>query len=97
MKVSPLNDRVLVKPVQEKEPKKGSIIIPDSARGIPTEGLVKAVGRGRVGGDGKRIKPDIKVGDKVLYGKYSGVPAKIGDEELLLMREDDILCVIEGK
>jgi chaperonin GroES len=91
-----LNDRILVQPILEKEVRKGGIIIPDSAKERPTEGRVKAVGDGKVGEDGKRIKPDVKVGDKVLYSKYGGTEIKIDGEDFLLMREDDILGIVES-
>ena len=99
MKIRPLNDRILVQPIREKEVRKGGIIIPDSAKDAPTEGRVKAVGPGRIGEDGKRVKPDVKVGDKVLYSKSGmyGTEVKIDDEDFLLMREDDILGVIDSK
>jgi chaperonin GroES len=96
MKIRPLNDRILVQPILEKEVRKGGIIIPDSAKERPTEGRVKAVGDGKVGEDGKRIKPDVKVGDKVLYSKYGGTEIKIDGEDFLLMREDDILGIVES-
>jgi len=95
MNIRPLQDRILVQPIREKEVRKGGIIIPDSAKEKPIEGRVKAVGEGKVGDDGKRIKPDVKVGDKVLYSKYGGTEIKIEGEDFLLMREDDILGVVE--
>jgi chaperonin GroES len=94
-KVRPLQDRVLVQPIAEKDVRKGGIIIPDSAKEKPIEGRVKAVGAGKIREDGVRTPPDLKVGDKVLYGKYAGTEIRIDDEEYLLMREDDILAVIE--
>jgi chaperonin GroES len=97
MNIRPLQDRILVQPIREKEVRKGGIIIPDSAKDAPTEGRVKAVGPGRVGEDGKRVKPDVKIGDKVLYSKYGGTEVKIDNEDFLLMREDDILGVIDSK
>lgn len=96
MNIRPLQDRILVQPIREKEVRKGGIIIPDSAKDAPTEGRVKAVGPGRIGEDGKRVKPDVKVGDKVLYSKYGGTEVKIDNEDFLLMREDDILGVIDN-
>ncbi|MFQ5481885.1 MAG: co-chaperone GroES [Nitrospinaceae bacterium] len=96
MKIRPLQDRILVQPILEKEVRKGGIIIPDSAKEKPIEGRVKAVGVGRLGDDGKRIKPDVKVGDKVLYSKYGGTEIKIDGEDFLLMREEDILGVVEN-
>ncbi|MCF8719986.1 co-chaperone GroES [Nitrospina gracilis] len=97
MNIRPLQDRILVQPIREKEIRKGGIIIPDSAKDAPTEGRVKAVGPGRIGEDGKRVTPDVKVGDKVLYSKYGGTEVKIDNEDFLLMREDDILGVIDSK
>ena len=95
MKIRPLQDRILVQPIKEKEVRKGGIIIPDSAKEKPIEGRVKAVGAGKVGDDGKRLKPDVKIGDKVLYSKYGGTEIKIDGEDHLLMREDDILGIVE--
>ncbi len=95
MKIRPLQDRVMVQPILEKDVRKGGIIIPDSAKEKPIEGRVKAVGQGKVGDDGKRVKPDVKVGDKVLYGKYAGQEIKIDGDDFLLMREDDILGIVE--
>jgi len=85
----------MVQPILEKDVRKGGIIIPDSAKEKPIEGRVKAVGQGKVGDDGKRVKPDVKVGDKVLYGKYAGQEIKIDGDDFLLMREDDILGIVE--
>ena len=95
MKIRPLQDRVVVQPILEKDVRKGGIIIPDSAKEKPIEGRVKAIGQGKLGEDGKRIKLDVKVGDKVLYGKYAGTEIKINGEDFLLMREDDILGIVE--
>ncbi|MBW1865765.1 MAG: co-chaperone GroES [Deltaproteobacteria bacterium] len=95
MKIRPLQDRILLQPILEKEAMRGGIIIPDSAKEKPIEGRVKAVGKGKIGDDGKPIKMDVKVGDKVLYSKYGGTEVKIDGEDFLLMREDDILGVIE--
>ena len=95
MKIRPLQDRILVQPIKEKNVRKGGIIIPDSAKEKPIEGRVKAVGAGKVGDDGKRVKPDVKIGDKVLYSKYGGTEIKIDGEDHLLMREDDILGIVE--
>jgi chaperonin GroES len=95
VKVRPLADRVLVKPMEEKETKKGGIIIPDSAKERPQEGEIIAHGPGKVGEDGKIIPMNVKKGDKVLYGKYSGTEIKLNDEDFLLMREDDILGILE--
>ncbi|MDP7108946.1 MAG: co-chaperone GroES [Nitrospinaceae bacterium] len=95
MNIRPLQDRILVQPILEKEVRKGGIIIPDSAKEKPIEGRVKAVGKGKIGEDGKAVKLEIKVGDKVLYSKYGGTEIKIDGEDYLLMREDDVLGVIE--
>ncbi len=95
MKIRPLQDRILVQPIKEKEVRKSGIIIPDSAQEKPIEGRVKAVGAGKVGDDGKRVKLDVKVGDKVLYSKYGGTEIKIEGEDFLLMREDDVLGIVE--
>jgi chaperonin GroES len=97
MKIRPLQDRVIVQRVQEEEKTKGGIIIPDTAKEKPQEGKVVAVGKGKVGDDGKLIAMDVKAGDRILFGKYSGTEVKIDGEDLLIMREDDILGVLEGK
>ena len=97
MKIRPLQDRVIVKRLEEEEKTKGGIIIPDTAKEKPQEGKVIAVGKGKVTEDGKLIPLDVKVGDKILFGKYSGTEIKIGSEEHLIMREEDILGIIEGK
>ena len=94
MKVKPLHDRILVKRVEEKETVKGGIIIPDSAKEKPQEGTVIAVGAGKLDEDGKRIPLEVKAGDKVLFGKYSGNEIKIDDVEHVILREDDILGII---
>ena len=95
MKIRPLQDRVIVKRVEEEEKTKGGIIIPDSAKEKPAEGKVIAVGKGKVGEDGKVQPLDVKVGDRVLFSKYAGTEVKVDGEENLIMREDDILGVIE--
>lgn len=95
MKIRPLQDRILVKRVEEEEKTKGGIIIPDTAKEKPAEGKVEAVGNGKVGDDGKRIPLEIKKGDRILFGKYSGTEVKIDGTEYLIMREDDVLGVIE--
>ena len=97
MKIRPLQDRVIVERLAEEEKTKGGIIIPDTAKEKPMEGKVIAVGKGRVAEDGKLIKLDVKAGDKVLFSKYAGTDVKIDCKEYLIMREDDILGVIEGK
>ena len=95
MKLRPLQDRILVQRVEEESTTKGGIIIPDTAKEKPAEGKVKAVGNGKVADDGKRVALEIKVGDRILFGKYSGTEVKIDGEEYLIMREDDVLDVIE--
>jgi chaperonin GroES len=95
MKLRPLHDRILVERVEEAEKTKGGIIIPDSAKEKPAEGKVIAVGKGRIGDDGKPIALEIKKGDRILFGKYGGTEVKIDGEEYLIMREDDVLGVIE--
>ena len=98
MKIRPLYDRVVVKRIEEEETVQGGIIIPDSAKEKPQEGEVLAVGQGKRLDDGKLAPLDVKVGDKILFGKYSGneVPFKIEGEECMIMREDEILGVIES-
>ena len=96
MKVKPLADRVLVKPLEEEAEKSaGGIIIPDTAKEKPQQGEVIAVGPGRVTEDGKTIPMNVKVGDKVLYGKYAGTEVKIDGQEHLIMPESDILAIVE--
>ena len=95
MKLRPLQDRILIKRIEEKETVKGGIIIPDSAKEKPQEGEVVAVGNGKKTEDGKVIALDVKVGDRVLFGKYSGNDIKIDDEEYLILREDEVLGVLE--
>jgi len=94
MKVRPLHDRLVVRRIEEKEQVKGGIIIPDSAKEKPQEGEVVAVGNGKVLDDGKRQALDVKVGDKILFGKYSGTDIKIDGEEMLILREDEVLAVL---
>ncbi len=91
----PLGDRILVKRVKEEERTKGGIIIPDTAKEKPQEGKVVAVGKGKYGDDGKLIPIEVKAGDKILFGKYSGSEFKHEGEDLLILREDDILGIIE--
>jgi chaperonin GroES len=95
MKIRPLQDRVIVKRVEEEGKTKGGIIIPETAKEKPMEGKVTAVGKGKVLEDGKIHPLDVKAGDRVLFGKYAGTEVKIDEEEHLIMREDDILGVIE--
>ena len=94
-KVRPLHDRLLVKRIEEKETVKGGIIIPDTAKEKPQEGEVIAVGNGKILENGTKLALDVKAGDKILFGKYSGTEVKIDGEEHLILREDDILGVIE--
>ena len=96
MKIRPLQDRVIIRRIDEEEKTKGGIIIPDTAKEKPQEGKVVAVGKGKVNDDGKVFPPDVKVGDKILFGKYSGSEIKLNGEEHLIMREEDILGVVEG-
>jgi chaperonin GroES len=97
MKIRPLQDRVLVKRIEEAEEKtKGGIIIPDTAKEKPQQGKVIAVGKGKLADDGKLTPLDVKVGDRILFGKYSGSEIKLDGDEHLIMREDDILGVLEG-
>lgn len=95
MKVRPLHDRVLVQTLEEKETKKGGIIIPDTAKEKPMEGKIIAVGSGKLTEDGKRLPLEVKKGNKIIYGKYAGTEIKIEGDEYLLMREDDIQGIIE--
>ncbi len=96
MKLRPLHDRILVKRVEEEEVTKGGIIIPDSAKEKPIKGKVKSAGPGKTADDGKIIPMGVKEGDEVIFNKYAGTEIKIEGEELLIMREDDILAVIEA-
>lgn len=95
MKLKPLQDRILVQRIEEEKTTKGGIIIPDTAKEKPVEGKVAAVGSGKIGDDGKRIALEIKKGDRILFGKYSGTEVKIEGEEYLILREDDVLGIIE--
>jgi chaperonin GroES len=95
MQVRPLHDRVLVKRSSEEEKSKGGIIIPDSAKEKPIQGVVMAVGQGRVTEEGKVRPLDVKKGDKVLFGKYAGTEIKVEGDEFLMMREEDILGIIQ--
>ena len=95
MKLRPLQDRILVERVAEEEKTKGGIIIPDTAKEKPAEGKVVAAGNGKVAEDGKRIKLEVKKGDRILFGKYSGTEVKVEGKEYLIMREDDVLGIIE--
>ncbi|MEJ2726002.1 MAG: co-chaperone GroES [Deltaproteobacteria bacterium] len=95
MKVTPLNDRILVMRIDEEEQTSGGIIIPDTAKEKPQEGKVIAVGPGKLNEEGKRIPPEVKVNDRVLFGKYGGNEIRIDGVEHLMMREEDILAVLE--
>ena len=95
MKIRPLHDRMLVKRVEEQDTRRGGIIIPDTAKEKPQEGKVVAVGNGKVTDEGKKISLDVKAGDRILFGKYSGNEVKIEDDEYLIMREEDVLAILE--
>jgi len=95
MNVRPLHDRIIIQRIEEGEQKVGGIIIPDSAKEKPQQGKVIAAGTGKVKDDGTRQRPDVKAGDLILFGKYSGQEIKINGEEHLIMREDEILAVLE--
>ncbi len=95
MKIRPLQDRIIVKRIEEEETSKGGIIIPDTAKEKPQEGKVVAVGTGKIREDGKLQKPDLKKGDRVLFGKFSGTEVTLEDEEHLMIREDDVLGIVE--
>jgi len=96
MKVKPLHDRILIKRVEEKETVKGGIIIPDTAKEKPQEGEVIAVGSGKRTEEGKVIPLDVKAGDRILFGKYSGTEIKIDEQEYLIIREDEVLGILEA-
>ena len=95
MKLRPLQDRILVQRVEEETTTKGGIIIPDTAKEKPAEGKVVAVGNGKIGEDGKRIALEVKKGDRILFGKYSGTEVKVSGNEYLIMREEDVLGIID--
>jgi chaperonin GroES len=95
MTIRPLHDRILVERIEEGEVKKGGIIIPDTAKEKPQEGKVIAAGNGKVTEDGKKIPLDVKAGDRILFGKYSGSEVKIEDKEYLILREEDVLAILE--
>lgn len=96
MKFRPLHDRIIVKRLEEGEVVKGGIIIPDTAKEKPQQGVVVAVGNGKILENGTKLPLDVKAGDTILFGKYSGNEIKIDDEEFLILREDEVLGVIEG-
>ena len=97
MKIRPLHDRVMVKRIEEERTSPGGIVIPDTAAEKPVQGKIIAVGKGKILEDGKVRPLDVKVGDKILFGKYSGTEVKVDGEELVVMREEDVMAVIEGK
>jgi len=97
MNFRPLHDRILIKRIEEKETVKGGIIIPDTAKEKPQEGEVIAVGNGKMSEDGKVVPLDVKAGDRILFGKYSGSEIKMDDEEYLILKEEEVLGVVEGK
>jgi len=97
MKIRPLHDRVIVKRLEEERTSPGGIVIPDSAAEKPIQGRIVAIGKGKILEDGKVRPLDVKVGDKILFGKYSGTEVKVDGEDLLVMREEDVMAVIEGK
>jgi chaperonin GroES len=94
MKVRPLHDRLVVRRIEEKETAKGGIIIPDTAKEKPQEGQILAIGNGKILESGTKVALDVKVGDKILFGKYSGTEIKIDGEDLLILREDEVLAVL---
>ena len=94
MKVRPLHDRLVVRRIEEKETAKGGIIIPDSAKEKPQEGEVLAVGNGKILENGTKVALDVKVGNKILFGKYSGTEIKIDGEDVLILREDEVLAIL---
>ena len=97
MKIRPLHDRVIVKRLEEERVSAGGIVIPDSAAEKPVQGKVIAVGRGKILEDGNVRPLDVKVGDKILFGKYSGTEVKVDGDDLVVMREEDVMAIIEGK
>ena len=97
MKIRPLHDRVIVKRIEEERRSAGGIVIPDTAAEKPEQGEILAVGKGKKDDNGKLIPIDVKVGDRVLFGKWSGTEVKLDGEELLIMKESDIMGIVEGK
>ncbi len=97
MNLRPLHDRILIKRIEEKETVKGGIIIPDTAKEKPQEGEVVAVGHGKKTEEGKVVALDVKAGDRILFGKYSGAEIKLDGQEYLILREEEVLGIIEGK
>ena len=94
MKLKPLADRVIVKPIEEQEQKRGGIIVPDTAKEKPMQGDIVAVGPGKVNDDGKTLPLEVKTGDRILFGKYSGTEVEIDGQKLLVMRESDIYAIV---
>lgn len=97
MSFRPIHDRILIKRVEDKQTVKGGILIPDTAKEKPQEGVVVAVGKGKREKDGEVVPLDVKVGDRILFGKFSGAEIKIDNEEYLILREEEVLGIIEGK
>ncbi|HRX89834.1 MAG TPA: co-chaperone GroES [Steroidobacteraceae bacterium] len=97
MKIRPLHDRVIVKRLEEERVSAGGIVIPDTAAEKPVQGKIVAVGKGKILEDGSVRALDVKVGDKILFGKYSGTEVKVDGDDLLVMREEDVMAIIEGK
>ena len=97
MKIRPLQDRILIRRLDSDEEIRGGIVIPDTAKEKPQEGEVVAVGDGKVLDSGQKLEMTVKVGDRILFGKYSGTEVKVDDEELLIMREDEVLGILEGQ
>ena len=95
MKIRPMHDRLVVERIEEQEVRKGGIIIPDTAKEKPQEGKVVAAGAGKVTEEGKRLPLDVKVGDRILFGKYSGSEVKLDDKDYLILREEDVLAILE--
>ena len=95
VRLRPLGDRVIVRPIEKKDEIRGGLIIPDTAKEKPQEGEIIAAGKGKIGEDGKLIPMDVKAGDKILYGKYSGTEVKLDGQEFLIMHQDDILGIVE--
>ena len=93
-KIQPLADRIVVKALEDTETMRGGLYIPDTAKEKPQQGEVVAVGPGKITDDGKRIAPEVKTGDRVLYGKYSGTEVTVGDEQYLILRESDVLAIV---
>ena len=97
MKLRPLADRVIVRPIENQEQKKGGIIIPDTAKEKPVQGEIVAVGPGKLNDEGKRVPLEVKVGDRILYGKYTGTEVEIDEQTLLVMKESDIYAIVVNK